>query len=77
MDDSIPMQVLQSHYQIRNEEFGLWLSEASSSADVIPQISSINVFHGQVEVLPILEGMADVDKEGMPQSCQEGALVHH
>lgn len=76
MDDPVAMQVLQSDYQIGDEELGLWFSEASPPADVVTKVSAIDVVHGQVEVFPILEGVADVDEEGMAQSCEEGALVH-
>lgn len=44
---------------------------------MVPEITAVDVVHGQVEVFPILKGVADVDEKGVAQSCQEAALVHH
>ena len=65
MDDAVAMEVIQPNYEVGNEEFGLQFCESASPADVVSQVSAVDVVHDEVEVLSVLEGVVHVDEEGM------------
>jgi hypothetical protein len=60
----------------RNNSTRLLFGEASVSADVVPQISSIEQVHHQVQILSILEGIVHVHDEGVVQLRQNLPFIH-
>ena len=76
MNDSFFMQILQAHNDVRDEEFGLSLRKSSFAPNVIPQISSIQIIHYEIEILSVLEGGFHIDQKRVIEICQKCSLVH-
>lgn len=55
---------------------GLLFAEFFVEAHVVAQVSSAQVFHGEIEVLAVLEAGAGVDYEGVDELVQELLFVH-
>lgn len=60
------MEVLQSQEEAADEELGLNLCKSPSLPYVVAEVTSIQVIHKKIQILPILKGKAHVDQEGMP-----------
>jgi hypothetical protein len=43
---------------------------------MISEVSAVDVIHDEVQILSILNGIADVDEKGVSNSGEESALVH-
>ena len=68
MNNFVFVHVLQSDDDIADKKFGLSLVENPLISKMVPQISSIKVIHDEVKMLSILEGVLDIDQEGMVES---------
>ena len=68
MNNFVFVHVLQSNNNIADKKFGLSLVENPLISKMVPQISSIEVIHDEVKMLSILEGVLDIDQEGMVES---------
>ena len=68
MNNFVFVHVLQSNNNIADKKFGLSLVENPLISKMVPQISSIEVIHNEVKMLSILEGVLDIDQEGMVES---------
>lgn len=77
MDNFVLMHVFQTNKQIANKKFSLLLVESSFVAQMISQITPVQIIHDQVEVLPILKSIANVDQKWMVEPTQKLSLVHH
>ena len=75
MDDVVEVKVLKSHQNAGNEEFCLHLLEPSPAAHVIPQITTHEQIHNEVEIFPILEGVGHIDNKRVFESGEELSLV--
>lgn len=71
------MHVFQTNKQIANKKFSLLLVESSFVAQMISQITPVQIIHDQVEMLPILKSIANVDQKWMVEPTQKLSLVHH
>lgn len=70
VDDAVLVQVFEPQEETRREELGLFLREASHLANVVPQVSSWQVVHHQVQVEFVLEGITHIDNEVVFDSGQ-------
>lgn len=43
---------------------------------MVSEVTAVDVIHDEVQIFPILKGIADVDEKGVSNSGEEGALVH-
>ena len=77
VDNLVLVHVLQADNYVSDEELGFLLVEVPLIAEVVAEISAVEVIHHEIEVLLILEGVGDVDKEGVHQFAEEFLLVHH
>ena len=68
MNNFVFVHILQSNNNIADKKFGLSLVENPLISKMVPQISSIEVIHDEVKMLSILEGVLDIDQEGMVES---------
>lgn len=78
MDDSFGMDVGQTLDDAGDDEFlimekvtGLFFGEVFVVAEVVPEVTSPEVLHGEVEMFPVLEGVNSVDNEGIGHFIQE------
>lgn len=76
MDDAVAMEVVQPNDEVRNEKFGLQFSESASPANVVSQVSAVDVVHDEVEILSVLEGVVHVDEEWVADPGEQVAFVH-
>lgn len=76
MDNFILVQVLESDDHVGQEELGLLLRKSPALADVVSQVTPVDVLHQQIQVLPVLKGSDHVDDEGVLELGQQRALVH-
>jgi hypothetical protein len=77
VDNFILMEKLEPDKYISKKELGLFLIEESAIAEVVAQVSSIEVVHDEVEVLSILEGVGHIDEKGMGQFRKKLFLIHY
>lgn len=84
VDDAIHVQVLQCHEHASHEKLyipliitGLLLIKLGVPNEVVPEISTIDQIHNQVEILPILKCEHDVNKKRMVEALQQLPLVQH
>ena len=63
MNDFIFVHVLKSNDNVGHEELGLPLVEDSFVAEVVPEVTAVEVVHDEEEVFAVLEGVLDVDEE--------------
>ena len=68
MNNFVFVHVLQSNNNIADKKFGLSLVENPLISKMVPQISSVKIIHNEVKMLSILEGVLDIDQEGMVES---------
>lgn len=61
------VEVFQGEDDAGEKEFGLFFAEELPIADVVSEISAVEIVHEEIEILPILKGPLDVDQEGMVQ----------
>lgn len=61
MNDSMPMKVFQGDDDIRNEKFGFFLIKELSISEMVSQISTIEVIHDHIQVLPVLKSINHIN----------------
>lgn len=67
MNNPIIMHILQPQSTTRNNKLRLFLTEFSSLAHMIPQIASIDIVRGDIQILSVLEREMNIDQERMLQ----------
>ena len=55
----------------------LFLGEATVFTDVVPQVTSREIVHYQVEIFSILESVIHVDNEGVIELCEYLPFIHN
>ena len=68
VDDVVEVEVFKSHQNAGNKKFGLHLLEPPPAAHVVPQITTHQQIHDEVEIFPILEGVGHVDDKRVFES---------
>lgn len=71
----VGMKILEASDDAAYEELYHVLREGTVLSGVIPEVTSRHQIHDQVQVVPILERVDHVHKEGMPELGQQVTLV--
>ena len=63
--------------RLKQKYTGLFLSEATVFANVVPQVTPRKVVHDQVKVFPILECVIHVDDKRVIELCENLSFIHN